>query len=183
MWRDYYEIIHTKARLYEVKIPSPSSVDFTTPLDQLETYLTPLKCEIRRGDIIHLDFGKYRNIGKYIWNGIGLDELSFEDDEGGHLPSSYTINEFINPYRWSRCDVPNIVWFDLPSDLFTIIEQTVDHVIVKSGTEHYTFLLDATNKKKITGLLFASTNQYKDIPPKLFDKIKGLLLIPLPLLT
>lgn len=181
-WRKYYEVIHTKARLYKVEIPSDSAVyvDFTTPLDQLETFLgVGIKCEIRRGDIVHLDFdfgnGKYRNIGKYIWNGIGLDELSFEDDKDGHLPSSYTINEFINPYHWSNIPDMNIVWFDFSQNIYKVIEQTTDYVVMKSDTEYYTFLLDATNKKKkkLTGLIFASTSRYGDIPPKFFEKIKG----------
>jgi hypothetical protein len=186
-WREYYDVVHTNARLYHVDIPMGDEENLTA--SDAETYMsTDLKNEVRRGDVVHFGSDDYRNCNKYLWNGVGLDELGDDEDDYGHLPSSYTCNEFINPYRWFSnsenddevIDHNTHVWFDFNTNIFKVIERTTEYVIIQRDSQYYTFVSDPGNgfpDTNLSGHILASASQYGDAPRKLSEKIRGYCLI------
>lgn len=105
-----------------------------------------------------------------MWTGTGLDTLSNEDDDYGHLPLSYTINEFINPYRWfgndEVIDHNTFVWFDLTEkDLYREVIRTEQYIILKRDNLYYTFVACDGGRifASMFGLVQAAANPNGDI--------------------
>jgi hypothetical protein len=128
------------SKLFEITIgltPSEDECAFVDECD-LEDVLAralPLTPGIRRGDVVWLEeFGDYRNEGKLIYNGEKLIPFADVEDEYGHLPAEFTINEFgVHHFRdvvahnrlvWARFDnysiEGEIIKAQLGSTVYTI---------------------------------------------------------------
>lgn len=63
-----------------------------------------------RGDVIGIknveDYG-YRNVGKYMWDGKKLVELSEEFDEYGHVPYEFLVGKEFHAMYWRNTIVHN----------------------------------------------------------------------------
>lgn len=69
--------------------------------------------KIKRGDLISIysEGERYRNDDIFIYDGEKVESLSFDLDEYGHIPKTFTIDEFKNPKYWSDHIAHNkIVW-------------------------------------------------------------------------
>jgi hypothetical protein len=102
-WRQYYEVVHTNSRMYQVKLPFIKPIPFMgypyiMSSSELDKLIQPIKTKLRRGDIVQFNDGDSDE--KFLWSGISLDKLQCDEDDYDVLPLSYPIDEFINPYRW-----------------------------------------------------------------------------------
>jgi hypothetical protein len=68
-------------------------------LERVLSYCT----DIRRGDVVRdVAQGKYRNMGKSVFDGNGLQRLDYSWDSYGAVPQEFTVDEFGDARYWSN---------------------------------------------------------------------------------
>ena len=72
---------------------------------------------LHRGDILHIEeMSDYRNTGKFIFNGVKVEELGEdpEIDDYGYVPPTYVVgDEFFADHWLGTVDHNSYVWIDL----------------------------------------------------------------------
>jgi hypothetical protein len=165
-WRDYTEVIYTNAKLFTIPKrtldPSLARPINTTgelltraQLDALMEAAAPLLIDARRGDIVHfedLDFNNIPNIGRFIHNGYGLDDLEYNRDPKGALPHTYNLHEFIDPSRWFSY-LPSLnlarpienntfVFVSFANGDFEIVDRQSKYIVLRRDSVYYTVTLN-----------------------------------------
>lgn len=107
-----------------------SKVQISKFLEIILKHLLKIKADLRRGDIVWIEaFNDYRNDGKFIFSGKVLEQLEFDIDEYGSVPSNYTvIDEFPIDYWIQVIDHNQIIWLNVDpyKDQLLLNAQTVD---------------------------------------------------------
>lgn len=166
-WRQYTEVIHTGARLYHVdaaygfvlpkrdlppgfNIPPECLIDLDEFHSQLVKEIKYISKNIRRGDVVR--FGKARWM--MIWDGCKLEPLL-----NNNLPPTYTLEEFIYPYRWH--DARNgeciflshtSIWVDFTKPPFKIIKDNYGYSITRDSIV-YSLVSRSSHKARFENLL------------------------------
>lgn len=68
--------------------------------------------DLRRGDMIQVEWENYRNTGSYIYDGIKITDLDGEPDDYGTLPKQFGYPEFPLKYWSGIICHNNMVWID-----------------------------------------------------------------------
>jgi hypothetical protein len=78
--------------------------DLTESVNEIFQHFTALFPNLQWGDVVHFpDLGRYRNDGKYIWDGERLWSLDYSNDtdEYGCVPAGFTFDECnYDPFYW-----------------------------------------------------------------------------------
>ena len=109
-------ISHEEFENYIIESPA----DILEALSQIASTLP----DLRKGDIVQLDWEVYRNEGSYIYNGTKVLQLIDDPDEHGTLPKEFQVPEFPPDY-WTDIIVHNTyIWLNLEK-LQPQIEQNI----------------------------------------------------------
>lgn len=68
--------------------------------------------KLKKGDVVHLPCGGYRNDGSYFWNGEKVIDFEFTVDEYGAVPQEWTFPEFPINYFDMVVAHNSYVWID-----------------------------------------------------------------------
>lgn len=122
---------------------------------------------IRRGDVVHCGSSDYRNDGRLLWDGDKLIPLSFELDEYGHLPHTFTLNEFsLQEYFNKTIAHNNIRWIQINSAEDIIDIRTVLYNNNKMG-KYFVVKIDKLSFKIVVPIRYLNCeNKYE-----LYDKL------------
>ena len=128
------------SRLFEITVgltPSEDELAFIEEFDlaDIKARALPLTPGIRRGDVIVLEeFGEYRNDGKLIYDGANFIPFADTEDEYGHLPREFTVNEFGALYFRDVVEHNRLVWarfdnYSIEGDIIKARMNGVDYTI------------------------------------------------------
>jgi hypothetical protein len=135
----YINIINM-SKLFEITIGLTPTIDELTfiedfGLDDILARALPLTPGIRRGDVIRLEeFGRYLNYGKAIYDGRKLIPLADAEDECGHLPREFTVNEFGAHYFREVIGHNKLVWAQFD-------DYTVDGDVIEARMDNITYII------------------------------------------
>ena len=132
------------SKLFEITVGlTPDEDDYAfvehCDLDDVLARALPLTPGIRRGDVIVLEeFGGYRNDGKLIYDGEKLIPFDDTEDEYGHLPREFTVNEIGSLYVAEVVEHNKLVWarFD---------NYTITRHVIKAQMGNVTYTIYRSN--------------------------------------